>query len=901
MKPGSGATLAVPREWNGQEIPFPVELSVVDFFRTQVQARPEALAVKEGDRLMTYAELDLHSNRIAYELRRNGLLLEQPVAVLRNMSCEFIAAILGVLKAGGSYLPIALDTPKRRLQFLMEDSGSHFVLTDAANVERFSQWSGLTLELARIISASGKEADKDMGLPSDPHRRAYITYTSGSTGQPKGVEIEHHSWTNFVWHYHQQLGLSAQDRFSLLAYPTFDVSVADIWPTLCAGGCLMVPPPDILLDPDGLIAWFEAEEVTLTFVPTGVAEILFTRAWPKQIKLRWFTTGGDRLRVRPPAGLPFPVLNGYGPTENTVFSTFSLVAPQNGQKQLPLIGRPLGNVKAYVLDEGLHPVTVDVAGELYLAGEQVARGYLGRPELTATQFLPDPFVNKPDGRMYRTGDWVRWMANGELDFLGRQDDQIQVRGTRVELGEIDAALCSYEGVRQACCVPRLDDGMPVGISAHIVPNDNHGGFLDGLRAYLQERLPSKAMPSEYVIHDRLPLTPQGKLDRSALRPVHHPKENTIPAKNTLEGALERLWCAMLPNANLAEPNATFQALGGDSLVLVKLVLGVEEITGHTIEHSTFLLRPTLAGLCQIVKGRLSGDKFEPLIPLREEGSRTPLFCVYGLSGDISFHSDFADALGSDQPVWGIRSPALANLQRLPVSMEVAAEEVRHWIRRIQPQGVPALLGYSWGGLLAFEVSRQFLQEEGISCFTALVGSDVPTWPASLAYKVMRFTFFSPRWVWGMMADRSSRGRRLSRWRDMLGHAKRSFGDTYEPLPPSIPLPDWASAPLPRHLLDLGGKYRPLPIRPCRIDLFREKDAFQKQLMSPVHPFHYADNSRLLDAGWGRWTKIPPRIHWVAGDHASVLQPPQLAGLAKAVRVAMDEYQRITGQDRKESR
>ncbi len=303
MKYDSRDNGGVPPEWNGSEISFPSELSVVDFFRGQLQARPEAPAIKEGNRLITYAELDLHSNRVANELRRRNLPLEHPVTILRNVSCEYIAAILGVLKAGGCYLPVAVDTPKLRLQFLIENSGSRYVLTDAASMERLVGGPALPLELAQIINSASMEAAKQAAVPTDPNRRAYVTYTSGSTGQPKGVEIEHRSWTNFVCHYHREFGVCAKDRSSMLAYPPFDVSVADIWPTLCAGGCLVVPPENILMDPDGLIAWLAAEEVTLTFVPTGLAEILFARPWPKHMKLRLFTTGGDRLRVRPPAGL----------------------------------------------------------------------------------------------------------------------------------------------------------------------------------------------------------------------------------------------------------------------------------------------------------------------------------------------------------------------------------------------------------------------------------------------------------------------------------------------------------------------------------------------------------------------------------------------------------------------
>ena len=889
MKPGSAPGLVVPPEWHGEEIPFPRDRSVLDFFRTQVQTRPDAPAVKEGNRLMTYAELDLHSNRIANELRRLELPLEHPVTILRNVSCEFIAAILGALKAGGSYLPVARDTPRLRLQFMLEDSGSRFVLTDAADRDSLGDWPGSKLELARIIGASSEEADKDAAVPSDPNRRAYIIYTSGSTGQPKGVEVEHRSLTNLIWHYHRILGISAQDRSSILAHMSFDASVAEIWPTLSAGGCLVVPPQNILLNPDGLIAWLKEEEVTLTFVPTGVAEILFTRSWPKQIKLRWFTTGGDRLRVRPPADLPFPVLNGYGPTENTVFSTFSLVAAKNGELQLPPIGRPLRNVKAYVLDEELRPVPVGVPGELHVAGEQVARGYLKRPELTLERFVPDPFDPKPGGRMYRTGDWVRWMPDGELDFLGRRDDQIQIRGIRVELGEVDAALCFYQGVQQACCVPVLDDGMPAGLSAHIVRTDNRPGFLDGLRSYLQARLPSKAVPLEYVIHDRLPLTPQGKLDRKALMLVAPAETTAVNGEDDFEKALLHLWRTLLPNAKIAEENATFQSLGGDSLLFVKLMLGVEEITGQRIEHSTFLLQSTFAGLCQGVRKRMSGDKFEPVIAVRKEGCRTPLFCVYGVTGDVNFHSDFAEALGSDQPVWGIRSPALGSLERLPVSIEAAAEEVRQWVRRIQPQGVPALLGYSWGGLLAFEVSRQLAQAEGISCFTGLVGSEAPTpVPTSLS-QTTNFIRYWPGWLWRMMTERAEPSMRLSKWRNMLRHAKWSFVDRTDPCVPLGPLPACVSGPISDHFLNIGSKYHPLNTRTLRLDCFRERVLFAKKTRLHPNPLHGIDFASLPNGGWDRITKIPPRVHWVEGDHESVLRPPQLAQLAKAIRKAMDEH------------
>jgi len=879
----SDASPIIPSEWNGVEVPFPREQSVLDFFRAQIQTRPGAIAIKEGNRLMTYAELDLYSNRAANELRRQGLRPDHPVAILLPTSCDSITAILAVLKAGGCYLPISTDTPVVRLRFLLEDSATGFVVTDANGQERLREWRGRVLELARMIKAPSPGTDRNPGVPSDPNRRAYMFYTSGSTGQPKGVEIEHHSLTNFVWHYHQQLRVSKDERSSLLAYPSFDVSVADIWPTLCAGGCLVVPPVNLLLEPDGLIAWLVAEEITLTFVPTGLAEILFTRRWPAQMKLRLFTTGGDRLRVRPPAGLPFAVLNGYGPTENTVFSTIAVVEPEDGSKQLPPIGRPLGNVKAYVLDEELQPVPVGEAGELYLGGEQVARAYLGRSELTAEQFPSDPFDNNPGARMYRTGDWARWLPDGQLDFLGRRDDQIQIRGVRVELGEIEAALCAHDGVKQACCVPVLHEGMPIGISAHFVPVRNSPRLVDELRSHLEAHLPAKMVPSQFVVHNRFPLTPQGKLDRKALvtaRAMDIEPRQTMPASGELEDELFGYWRSLVPAAKGAEPDATFQVLGGDSLLAIKLLLGVEEITGQRIEQSTFLLKPTFAGLCEAVKARETNREFEPVITLCGKGNRTPLFCLYGAAGDINFHSDFAEAMGGNQPVFGIRSPALFHPERLPNSIEEAATDAIRSIRLIQPCGVPGLVGYSWGGLLVFEVARQLAQNEGISCFAALVGTDPPVRAVNRASKHKHFAASLPGWLWHLITDAGNRRRRLSRWFGMLRSAKETLGDAAE-----APLPDWARTPLSRQLMLLDRRYQPSTTGPVKIDLFRERDSAPKC----AHPLKPGNNVHLPDAGWSTWTLVPPRVHWVDGDHHSLLQQPILGQLAKELRTAMDRH------------
>jgi len=853
----------------------------MDFFQEKAQTQPDLLAVHEVAQTMTYGELDFRSNLVAGDLQQRGLQLEEPVAILIPASGEYVVAMLGILKAGGSYLPIDPDVPVKRLDFLLRDSGSRFALTDAAGIKRTNEWPGTTLELAAILGKADPAAHKIQGVSSDPKRRAYIVYTSGTTGQPKGVEIEHHSLTNLVCAYHERFKLTAQDRVTMFANVAFDASVADTWPALCAGGSLVVPPRELLRHPDSLIAWLADEKITWTFVPTGMAEILFTRVWPAQMPLRFLVTGGDRLRVRPPQNLPFTVLNAYGPTENTVISTWSMLKT-NGKPLFPAIGHPIANVNAYVLDGNRQPVADGMAGELYLGGEQVARGYLGKPVLSAEHFISNPFTGQPEDRMYRTGDWVRWLPDGELDFLGRQDDQVQIRGSRVELGEVETILLAHPSVRQVCCLTRLEDGVATGIVAHIVPAKAGGDCSGELRSHLGERLPAYMLPSQFVFHEHFPLTPYGKVDRAALAGPTSKKIEPVQIDADGDGlkiALSRLWHSLLPAAGSSSKEAAFSNLGGDSLLMVKLMLGVEEITNQRLEVSTFLLQPTFSGLCQAVKMRMSQTEFQQVLTLRKQGTRPPLFCLYDYEGEIGIYFGLAEALGDDQPVFGIRSPALEDLSRLPASMEAAAAEIVGWIRKLQPQGVPALVGYSWAGLLAFEVARQLAEKEGTSCFTALVGAEAPVWPMNFAARLTHFGGTFPPWFWSLITDRRNRWQRLSHWQRMAGRTKQNLAEA------QLPMKNWVSTPISRHLVALMEKYHPLPKADLTVDLFRERDAYQPQ----AHPLHAWQTSHKPDGGWNRWTRKPARIHWLAGDHRTIVRPPLVSGLAQSLRQAMDQH------------
>ncbi len=884
---GSGrAGAPVPREWDRNEGAFPRDQSVVDLFRARAQATPLEAALEEGDRVVTYGDLDRLSNAVAVRLQREGIANEEAVGVLLDRGCEFVVAILGILKAGGSYVPLGVDAPAARLESLLKDSGVGRVLTDQAHTVLLKDWQGVVL-LMEELTAAGSEGDGPgpARVTPDPSRRAYVLFTSGSTGRPKGVEIEHHSLTNLVWHYRERLGLKPGDRATLLAHVTFDASVADIWPALCTGGTVLIPPRSVLTDVDALRDWLVDSRATFAFVATALAEVLLTRPWPSAMALRYLATGGDTLHVRPPAGLPFTVLNTYGPTENTVDSTWAVVPPGESS-ELPAIGRPILNVRVHVVDDAGREVGAGGTGELLLGGEQVARGYLGRPELTEERFVPDIYSGVAGGRLYRTGDWVRWNSDGELEFLGRRDDQIQIRGRRVELGEIEACLLGHAGVRQVCCVPESDGDGISGVVAHVVPAGSVEGLEAELRATATLKLPAYMVPARLVIREALPMNAAGKTDRAALKGEASPEEAPVelnPEGDGLEQAILRLWWQLFPFAKSAAPDRRFWELGGDSLMAIRLVVGVQEITGVRMPVSSFLVEPTLAGLTRAVKEQMADGVASSVLALRRRGSRPPLFCLYAVGGDVSVYFALADALGEDQPVFGIRSPAAGDrVEEFPKTMEAAAADVIRWIRTIQPEGPPAIVGYSFGGMLAFEVGRQLVLEGGGPPFVAVLGAHPPVTHPGTIRKAWHFARWFPHWLWRTAVDRRTRQERLGRVGDMARRARETFQEATGAQPG---MPDWARHPIVSGNIDLALKYRPGPLPRVKLDLFRETNTSRRH----GHPLEPAVMTHLWDAGWTRWTGVPPRVHWLDASHDDVYRHPGVNQLAAALRSAMDHH------------
>jgi amino acid adenylation domain-containing protein len=407
--------------WNRTSADIPAE-PVHRLFRRWADRTPGALAISWEGGSLTYGELAARVDELAERLREMGVGPETVVALCLERSPELVTAALAVLEAGAAYLPIDPAHPEERQKWIVADSGAAAVIR-----------KGLVLE---VLDVPGVLSVPDL---------AYVIYTSGSTGMPKGTELRHHGLSSLIAWHRRAYGLRPADRTSMLAGPGFDASVWETWAPLTAGASLHIPPPDTVLSPPALLDWMAEHGITVAFLPTPLTEAVLAEPMPKGLALRSLLTGGDRLRRRPAPGLPFELVNHYGPTEATVVATAGRVSPEG--ERVPNIGAPIANTRVYLLDRGLRPMPVGVAGEICLAGEGLARGYRGRPDLTADRFVPDPFGE--GRRIYRTGDLARWTAPGQIEFVGRVDHQVKIRGYRIELGEIETALGRHPEVREA--------------------------------------------------------------------------------------------------------------------------------------------------------------------------------------------------------------------------------------------------------------------------------------------------------------------------------------------------------------------------------------------------------------------------------------------------------------------
>jgi amino acid adenylation domain-containing protein len=560
------------------------------------------VALAYASNLLSYKELDDRANVLANVLRGLGVGPETVVGVCVQRSPAMVIGALAVLRAGGAYLPLDPLNPAARLAFMAEDAQISVLVAGHCNESKIPRDARPTIildEYGRIIDSPTHSGSIATPAAAAPNKLAYVIYTSGSTGEPNGVEITQENLLNLVSWHQQVFQVTPEDRASQIANVGFDAAVWEVWPYLVAGASVHIPDEQVISDPESLRNWLVAEGITISFIPTPLAELLLSLPWPAQTALRTMLTGADTLHRYPPEGLPFQLINNYGPTECTVVATSGRALPDDSKHGLPPIGLPIANTQIYILDESGRQVLAGTEGELHIGGAGVARGYRNRPDLTAKRFVPDPFAVRPGGRLFKTGDVARVRSSGQIAFVRRMDDQIKVRGFRVEPNEITAVLNRHPRVLQSLVVARQAGEGDKRLVGYVVPAPEGPPTPSELRDFLRDRLPSYMVPELFVKLESLPLSANGKirrLDLPAPSEANTLHDHAFTAPRTdLEKTVAKMLGSLL-GVERVDVEANFFVLGGHSLLGAQLIARVRRELGVEMSLRVLFEAPTVAEL-----------------------------------------------------------------------------------------------------------------------------------------------------------------------------------------------------------------------------------------------------------------------------------------------------------------
>ena len=718
-------------EWNDTQVPYPKDICIHQLFEAQAEQTPEAVAVVFEDQQLTYHELNRRANQVAHHLRSLGLGPDTLVGICVERSLELVVGLLGILKAGAAYVPLDPTYPSERLAFMLCDIQVSVLLTQQQLIEKLPSHNPQVVCLDTDWKVINKNSQENPTSCVTADNLAYVMYTSGSTGKPKGVSVIHRGVVRLVKETNYA-NLSTEEVFLQLAPISFDASTFEIWGCLLNAAKLVIMPPHTpSLEELGQV--IQQYKITTLWLTTGLFHLMVDERLEDLKPLRQLLAGGDVLSV--PHVQKFlqnigncKLINGYGPTENTTFTCcYQITEPDQFGSSVP-IGRPITNTQVYVLDSHLQPVPVGVPGELYIGGDGLARGYLNHLDLTEENFLQNPFSDEPRARLYKTGDLVRYLSDGNIEFLGRLDHQVKIRGFRIELGEIEAVLAQYSTVLQTVVTAREDmlDGKR--LVAYVVPNQEQAPTVDELRRFLKQKLPSYMVPSTFVLLDTLPLTPSGKVDRRVLPAPdqlrQEPEETFIAPHDELELQLTKIWEKVLGIQHISVQDNFFD-LGGHSMLAARLFAQIEKKLGKNLPLATLFQAPTIEELASIIRQKGWSAPWQALVAIQSGRSKLPLFCVHPPGGNILCYRDLAHYLDKDRPVYGLQAIGLDGKQ---APYKRAEDMAAHYIREIrgfQPEGPYLLAGHSGAGIVAFEMAQQLVAQGQKVALLALLDAYSP--------------------------------------------------------------------------------------------------------------------------------------------------------------------------------
>jgi amino acid adenylation domain-containing protein len=688
--------------------------SIHGVFEEQAAIRPDAVALEFGNSTVTYSALNRMADRVCALLRGRGLAPEARVGVCIPRSPELIAAILGILKAGGAYLPLDLTLPAERLRFMLADASAHFVIgihgqqnavQDVLPEADFMDMHALPpTELIPAGAAPGEQS------------LAYVLYTSGSTGTPKGVMVEHHSVVHLVRDTNY-VTITPDDVFLQFAPLSFDASTFEIWAPLLNGARLAIAPPrDMSLsDLDGVI---KRHRVSILWLTAGLFHALTDERPEAFRKVRQLLAGGDVLspahvRKALAAMEDGCVINGYGPTESTTFACCYRVKQGTAIENSVPIGKPITGTLVRILDSELRPTPTGEFGELFISGDGLARGYLNRPELDRESFIHDPHASHKGARMYRSGDLGRYTPSGDIEFGGRIDNQLKIRGFRIEPGEIEVAATLCPGVLQATVVAVDGNSGDKSLFCFYVSDPDSNVTGDQLRSHLLAVLPAYMAPAQFLAVDAIPLTANGKADRKRLtelgvQSLSGQTAASEPLHEMEQSLLEMLRAVLGRDAVSLDDD--FFAIGGHSLAAARLFAKIEERFGAKLPLATMFRAPSIRQLAALVRDQADAKEWSPLVAIRMEGSRRPLFLVHAIGGNVLSYKRLDTHLPADQPIYAFQAAGLKDNRADATTIEEMAYNYIAALRSVQPEGPYYLGGFSAGGVVAYEMAQQLVRQ-----------------------------------------------------------------------------------------------------------------------------------------------------------------------------------------------
>lgn len=853
-------------EWNRTEVDYPRELCMHELVEAQVARTPNASAVEHGGQRLTYRELNERANQLARFLRKRGVGQESRVGICLRRSLELPVGILAVLKAGAACVPLDPAYPKERLSYMVADSETPLVLTQSGLLSEVTDLETQVVNLDPNWKLFAEENRENVRSGVEPENLAYVIYTSGSTGKPRGVLLPHAGLVNHNLAASRLFRLTSADRMAQFASISFDIAIEEIFPTWIAGGALIVREENASLAVGDFLRWVDENRVTALDLPTAYWHELVRELAESAVKLpeslRLVIVGGEKAQSgalstwRKLARSRVRWINTYGPTETSVIVTsFEPEESENLPAVLP-IGRPIANTKIYILNKNLQPQPVGITGDLYVSGPGLARGYLNRPEITAEKFIADPFSSETGARMYKTGDLAKYTASGEIEFAGRTDDQVKIRGYRVELEEIEALLGAYKGVHEVVVIARENSSGEKSLVAYLVPSREQVPTASELRTYLKQKLPAYMVPAAVVLLEAMPKTPNGKVDKRALP---NPKtadfaatQEYVAPTNDLESKLASIWEIVLDKKPIGIRDNFFE-LGGHSLLAARLMHRIEQQLGERLPLAALLQSPTIEQLAGAMSQGGESNSWSSLVPLQPEGSHAPFFCVHGVGGNVLGFRDLVRHLGNDQPFYALQPQGLDGKRECLTSVPAMAARYIQEIRKVQPEGPYRIGGYSFGGLVAYEMAQMLEQQGERVALLALLDS----YP-------------------GKMVTRSAQIKGLMSLplQERVGFLFKKGAFVVMTMRKRIEL-----RLLPRALRNVrracskaANEYDVQPYG-GRISLFRVREKSADSLNDPY-------------AVWWRMAAQGVELHEISGDHLSLLKEPQVRFLAEELADAL---------------